>query len=36
MGWNAELRDLTATGLKGIKYAVLYISGTDVFAWMKY
>ena len=36
MGWKAELRDLTSTGLKGIKYAVLYISGQDVFAWMKY
>ena len=36
MGWKAELRDLATTGLKGIKYAALYISGTDVFAWMKY
>lgn len=36
MGWKAELRDMSATGLKGIKYAVLFISGTDVFAWMKY
>jgi peptide chain release factor 1 len=36
MGWRAELRDMAATGLKGIKYAVLYISGQDVFAWMKY
>ena len=36
MGWRAELRDMATTGLKGIKYAVLYISGQDVFAWMKY
>ena len=36
MGWKAELRDLSTTGLKGIKNAVLYISGTDVFAWLKY
>ena len=36
MGWKAELRDLATTGLKGIKYAALFISGTDVFAWMKY
>jgi peptide chain release factor 1 len=36
MGWKAELRDLSTTGLKGIKNAVLYISGVDVFAWMKY
>jgi len=36
MGWKAELRDLTTTGLKGIKNAVLFVSGTDVFAWLKY
>ncbi|MDP2865649.1 MAG: peptide chain release factor 1 [Elusimicrobiota bacterium] len=36
MGWMAELRDLSATGLKGIKNAVLYISGQDVYALMKY
>ncbi|MDO8805066.1 MAG: peptide chain release factor 1 [Elusimicrobiota bacterium] len=36
IGWKAELRDLSATGLKGIKNAVLYISGQDVYALMKY
>jgi peptide chain release factor 1 len=36
VGWKAELRDLTPTGLKGIKNAVLYISGQDVYALMKY
>lgn len=36
MGWRAELRDLSTTGLKGIKNAVLFISGTDVNAWLKY
>ncbi|PIU19430.1 MAG: peptide chain release factor 1 [Elusimicrobia bacterium CG08_land_8_20_14_0_20_59_10] len=36
MGWKAELRDLSTTGLKGIKNAVLYISGQDVYALMKY
>ena len=36
MGWKAELRDLATTGLKGIKYAALFISGTDVYAWMKH
>ena len=36
MGWKAEVRDLSTTGLKGIKSAVVYISGTDVFALMKY
>ena len=36
MGWKAELRDLSTTGLKGIKNAVMYISGQDVYAWLKY
>jgi peptide chain release factor 1 len=36
MGWRAELRDLATTGLKGIKSAVLFISGQDVYAWLKY
>ncbi|OIO03747.1 MAG: peptide chain release factor 1 [Elusimicrobia bacterium CG_4_10_14_0_2_um_filter_56_8] len=36
MGWKAELRDISATGLKGIKNAVLYICGQDVYALMKY
>ncbi|OGR76116.1 MAG: peptide chain release factor 1 [Elusimicrobia bacterium GWC2_64_44] len=36
MGWRAELRDLATTGLKGVKSAVLFISGQDVYAWMKY
>ncbi len=36
MGWKAELRDLSTTGLKGIKSAVLYVSGQDVYALMKY
>ena len=36
MGFKAELRDLSTTGLKGIKSAVLFISGQDVNAWFKY
>ncbi len=36
MGWKAELRDMSATGLKGIKNAVLFIEGTNAFAWLKY
>jgi len=36
MGWRAELRDLNPTGLKGIKNAVLYISGQEVYSWLKY
>ncbi len=36
IGLKAELRDLSATGLKGIKYAVLYVSGQDAYSWFKY
>ena len=36
MGWKAELRDLSSTGLKGIKNAVLFIEGTNAYAWLKY
>jgi len=36
MGWKAELRDLAATGLKGVKSAVLFISGEGVNGLMKY
>ncbi|MBU2574926.1 MAG: peptide chain release factor 1 [Elusimicrobia bacterium] len=36
MSWKAELRDLTSTGLKGIKNAVLYIEGANAYAWLKY
>lgn len=36
MGFRAELRDLSATGLKGVKSAVMYISGSDVNSWFKY
>jgi len=36
MGFRAELRDVSSTGLKGIKSAVLYISGRGVYGWFKY
>ncbi|MDA8242523.1 MAG: peptide chain release factor 1 [Elusimicrobia bacterium] len=36
IGLKAELRDLSSTGLKGVKGAVLYISGQDAYAWFKY
>ena len=36
MEWKAELRDINSTGLKGIKNAVLFIEGANVFAWLKY
>lgn len=36
MGFSVEVRDISATGLKGIKSAVLFISGKNVFSWFKY
>lgn len=36
MGWKTELRDLTPTGLKGIKNAVVFIEGVNAYAWLKY
>ncbi|HAF95016.1 MAG: peptide chain release factor 1 [Elusimicrobia bacterium GWC2_51_8] len=36
MGWKVEIRDLNYTGLKGIKNAVLYVSGQEVYSWLKY
>ncbi|MDA8130499.1 MAG: peptide chain release factor 1 [Elusimicrobia bacterium] len=36
IGLKAELRDLSSTGLKGVKSAVLFISGQDPYAWFKY
>ena len=36
MGWKAELRDMTSAGPKGIKNAVLYISGQNVYSLLKY
>jgi len=36
MGWKADLRDLNSTGLKGIKNAVLFITGVNAYAWLKY
>jgi len=36
MNWKAELRDMSSSGPKGIKNAVLYISGQNVYALLKY
>ncbi|OGS11598.1 MAG: peptide chain release factor 1 [Elusimicrobia bacterium RIFOXYA2_FULL_58_8] len=36
MGWKAELRDISSSGPKGIKNAVVYISGQDVYSLLKY
>jgi len=32
----AELVDLSSTGLKGVKQAILFIQGQDVFSWLRY
>lgn len=34
-GWRAEVAELNATGLKGVKQAVLYIQGKEVFSWLR-
>ncbi|MEK7858983.1 MAG: peptide chain release factor 1 [Elusimicrobiota bacterium] len=35
-GWKPELFEMNATGLKGIKQAVLYIQGQGVFSWLRH
>ncbi|MDD5658047.1 MAG: PCRF domain-containing protein, partial [Elusimicrobia bacterium] len=35
-GWKAELMDISATGLKGVKQAVLFVQGQDVFSWLRH
>ena len=35
-GWKPELVDLSATGLKGVKQAVLFIQGKGVFSWLRH
>ncbi len=35
-GFRVEMMEANATGLKGIKSAVLYISGGPVYGWLKY
>ena len=36
MGFHVEMRDSSESGLKGIKSAVLYISGNKVYSWFRY
>lgn len=36
MGFKVELRDMSESGLKGIKSAVMYISGEKVYSWFRY
>ncbi len=35
-GWKPELVDLSSTGLKGVKQAVLYIQGRGVYSWLRH
>ena len=35
MGWKYEIRDISNTGLKGIKNATLYIKGENAYSWLK-
>jgi peptide chain release factor 1 len=35
-GWKAELVELNATGLKGVKSAILFIQGEGAFSWLRY
>ncbi len=35
-GWRAELVEINSTGLKGVKQAVLYIEGKEVFSWLRH
>jgi peptide chain release factor 1 len=35
-GWKVQPMEVTSTGLKGIKQAVVYIEGDGVFGWLAY
>ena len=35
-GWKTEIHELSQTGLKGLKQAVIFITGKDVFSWLRY
>ncbi len=35
-GWRAELVDMNSTGLKGVKQAILYIQGKEVYSWLRH
>ncbi len=34
-GWKVETVDVSATGLKGLKQAVMFISGKEVYSWLR-
>jgi peptide chain release factor 1 len=35
-GWKPELFEINATGIKGIKQAVLYVQGEGVYSWLRH
>jgi len=35
-GWKVEVHELSQTGLKGLKQAVIFISGREVYSWLRY
>jgi len=35
-GWKVEIHESSSTGLKGLKQAVIFITGKDVYAWLRY
>jgi peptide chain release factor 1 len=35
-GWKTEVHELSQTGLKGLKQAVIFVTGKEVFSWLRY
>jgi len=35
-GWKTEIHELSQTGLKGLKQAVIFVTGKEVFSWLRY
>jgi peptide chain release factor 1 len=34
--WSVEVQDLSQTGLKGLKQAVILVGGKEVYSWLRY
>ncbi len=34
-GWKVETQDISMTGLKGLKQAVVFITGKEVYSWLR-
>jgi peptide chain release factor 1 len=35
-GWKTEIHEFSQTGLKGLKQAVIFLTGKEVFSWLRY